>query len=62
MPVVGNLHVRVKYGSQEAKLVLVVVGGSGPSLFGQNWMKYIRLDWAKIPAVRSAQSKPTQSK
>ena len=37
MQVVGQLNVLVKYGTQEAKLVLVVVGGNGPSLFGCNW-------------------------
>ncbi len=34
MRVIGNLHVRVQYGTQAAKLVLVVVAGDGPSLFG----------------------------
>ena len=53
------LVIYFKYGSQEAKLVLVVVGGSGPNLFVRNWLKYIGLDWAKIAAVRSTQSKPT---
>jgi hypothetical protein len=54
MQVVGNLHVHVHYGSQQAKLVLVVVGGDGPSLFGRNWLNYIRLDWSNIAAVASA--------
>ena len=54
MQVVGQLNVRVKYGTQEAKLVLVVVGGNGPSLFGRNWLKYLRLDWSTIAAVRTA--------
>ena len=58
MQVVGNLHVRVHYGSQQAKLVLVVVGGDGPSLFGRNWLNYIRLDWSNIAAVRSVNTKP----
>ena len=53
MQVVGQLNVRVKYGTQEAKLVLVVVGGNGPSLFGRNWLKYLRLDWSTIAAVRT---------
>ena len=39
-------------GVQKAKLALIVVDGSGPNLFGRNWMKYIRLDWAKISPVR----------
>ena len=36
MKVMGNLHVCVRYGDQESKLVLVVVRGDGPSLFGRN--------------------------
>jgi hypothetical protein len=58
MQVVDNLHVRVDYGRQQAKLVLVVVGGDGPSLFGRNWLNYIRLDWSNIAAVRSVNTKP----
>ena len=55
MQVVGQLNVRVKYGTQEAKLVLVVVGASnGPSLFGRNWLKYLSLDWSTIAAVQTA--------
>ena len=53
MKVIGQLNVRVKYGDQEEKLVLVVVGGDGPSLFGHNWLKYLRLDWGKIASLRT---------
>ena len=46
MEVVGQLRVRVKYGSQEEKLVLVIIGGNGPSLFGRNWLNYLcTYDW-----------------
>ena len=55
MEVIGNLHVRVRYGDQEAKLVLVVVGGEGPCLFGRNWLKYIRLNWHSISTVQRTQ-------
>ena len=58
MKIIDNLHVDVQYGSQQAKLVLVVVGGSGPSLFGRNWLKYIRLDWNSVAAIRSVALKP----
>ena len=44
----GNLHVRVQYGDQAAKLALVVVTGNGPSLFGRNWLKYLRSEIAAI--------------
>ena len=53
IPLVGNIHVHVKYGSQEAKLVLVVIQGDGPTLLGHNWLKYIKLDWNKITAIHS---------
>jgi len=56
MQVVGQLNVRVKYGSQEEKLVLVVVGGNGPSLFGRNWFKYLQMDWGKIASVQTTRS------
>ena len=56
--VIGTLNVSVQYGSQAEKLVLVVVGGDGPSLFGRNWLRYLRLDWNKIASIRSAQLSP----
>ena len=39
--IVGHLHVKVQYGNQVVKLVLVVVAGDGPSLLGKNWLKYL---------------------
>ena len=54
MEVTGTLNMRVTYGSQKKKLVLVVVAGDGPSLLGRNWLKYLRLDWSNIFAVRTA--------
>ena len=58
MEVKGTLNMRVQYGDQKKKLVLVVVGGDGPSLLGRNWLKYIRLDWSSIFAVRTARMQP----
>ena len=46
--VVGQLNLRVTYRRQSAKLVLIVVGSDGLSLFGRNWLKYLRLDWKSI--------------
>ena len=54
--VTGQLHVHVKYGEQTAPLVLIVVDGNGPSLFGRNWLKYIKLDWGRIATVRTTQT------
>ena len=43
MKVKGTLNVRVEYGEQKDKLVLVVVNGKGPSLIGRNWLKYVQI-------------------
>ena len=57
LKVTGTLNVRVRYGDQKQKLVLVVVAGNGPSLLGRNWLKYICIDWSSIFAVRTARKK-----
>ena len=36
MQFVGNLEVRMQYERQQTKLVLIIMGGDAPSLFGQN--------------------------
>ena len=50
-----------KHKEQVAKLVLAVVGGVGPSLFGRNWLKYIQLDWSTIATVRSVKMKSVKT-
>ena len=50
-----NVNVKVQYGDQLEKLVFVVVGAR---LFGQNWLKYLRLDWSKIASIHSARIDP----
>ena len=54
LPVLGELKVKVQYQDQEAQLQLIVERGSGPSLFGQNWLSVIHLDWKAINAVEGA--------
>ena len=49
--VLGGLNVDVSYGDQKAELPLLVVEGSGPSLFGRDWLARIRLDWKAIYMV-----------
>ena len=44
--VVGEVEVDVEYGGQCRKMNLVIVQGHGPSLFGRDWLKLIKLDWA----------------
>ena len=51
MKVLGETEVSVKYKNQEAKLLLVVVKGRGPSLLGRNWLKVIQLDWRSIKHI-----------
>ena len=38
MPVLGEMKVEVKYRSQTVTLTLTIVEGSGPSLFGRDWL------------------------
>ena len=59
--IIGNLHVCVQYRDKFAKLVLVVVEGNGSSLLGQNWLKYLRLDWSGITQMHSSRPKSLNS-
>ena len=61
MKVKGTLNVRVEYGEQKDKLVLVVVNDKGPSLMGRNWLKYVHLNWKNVFAIRTAKMKPLNS-
>ena len=49
--VLGELHVKVQHGRQTETLPLIVVKGSGPSLFGRNWLSKLILDWHHIRSV-----------
>ena len=61
MQVTGQLRVVEQYGKQQEKLVLIVVAGNGPSLFGSNWLKYLRLDWSTIATVNTVRGKSLQA-
>ena len=50
--VAGQVQVEVRYGEQQETLPLVVVEGSGPCLFGRQWLSKIRLNWQSINNVR----------
>ena len=54
IPVVGCCNVNIEYNGQSAQLPLLVVGGSGPTLLGRDWLSQIRLDWHQIHHVHSA--------
>ena len=57
MDILGELWVQVQYKQQGPKeLSLVVVKGTGPCLFGRNWLCHIQLDWKSIAIVSSHDS------
>ena len=51
IPVLGSREVLVHYQDQSERLQLIVVRGTGASLFGRNWLKCLRLDWHSINSV-----------
>ena len=48
LEVLGEVKVNVKYKTQSKFLLLVVVKGNEPALFGRDWMEAIKLDWKTI--------------
>ena len=48
MRAVGVAEVDVSENGVSKKLPIVITPGNTPTLFGRNWLKQIRLDWAKI--------------
>ena len=52
--VVGTADVEVKHNSHTVTLPLIITCGSGPSLFGHNWLTTLRLDWQHILQVKTA--------
>ncbi|XP_043244968.1 uncharacterized protein LOC122393203 [Amphibalanus amphitrite] len=54
LSVCGQVTVNVEHGGQAARLPLIIVKGSGPCLFGRNWLSQIRLDWPTVCRVSSA--------
>jgi len=59
--VTGQFHVHFKYQDQSATLPLLVVEGSGPSLFGRDWLTQVKLDWKKICSIRVSDSDLSQA-
>ena len=53
LKVMGETEVKVEYENQNAKLILTVVAGDGPSLLGRNWLQLIRLNWHSIKVVNT---------
>ena len=46
--ITGEMQVEVSYGDYKGCLRLYVVEGTGPTLMGRDWLRFIRLDWASI--------------
>ena len=58
--VMGSIAVDVCYKDHSYSLNLIVVRGTGPSLFGRDWLHAIPLDWAYLKVVRSLTSRKCQ--
>ena len=54
--VASQFNVHLKYQDQSATLPLLVVEGSGPSLFGRDWLTQVKRDWKKIFSIRVSDS------
>lgn len=48
----GQFLVPLKYQNQTVTVSLLVNKGSGPSLFGRNWLSRVKLDLKKICSIR----------
>ena len=48
VPVTGTATVQVQYGTQQARLPVLLVDVDGPSLLGREWLRHIVLDWRSL--------------
>ena len=48
LTVLGTLKVRVQYDSQQVDHSILVVDGAGPSLFGQDLLAVLKLNWKSL--------------
>ncbi|KAL9984702.1 hypothetical protein ACROYT_G007028 [Oculina patagonica] len=53
LEILGQARVEVTYQGQTANLPLQVIKGQGPSLFGRNWLRNIKLNWGSIKKISS---------
>ena len=51
MKVLGKVSVTVRYEHNAPVDLPLVIEGEGPSLFGRNWFKRIKLKWNKLGTV-----------
>ena len=60
LDVVGVINIPVSYQTQTAELELIIVAGEGPSLFGRDWLRVLRLDWESLNTIQSAGTESLQ--
>ena len=53
LDVIGQAQVEVTSQNQTANLPIQIVKGQGPSLFGRNWLRDIKLNWGSIKKISS---------
>ena len=53
LQVVGDVQLPLYYQGENAKLTVFVVKRNNPALLGRDWLSRLKLDWAKILAVKS---------
>lgn len=62
LQVLGELDVKVRYGTQVAVLPLIVVQGEGPSLLGRNWMSTLQLQWEELFRTEQVSKRQEENK
>ena len=50
--VLGTVDVEVSYEVVQKVIPLLIVEGTGPSLFGRNWLQHFQLNWQSIQQVQ----------
>ena len=53
---IRKIKVTVKLNGQRRKLDLYVIEGGSNALFGRSWLRNIKIDWAEIHAIVTAQN------
>ena len=53
IPSLRKINATVTYAGTEYSLPLLVVPQGCGALFGRNWLRYIKLDWNKLPGIES---------
>ncbi|XP_041435047.1 uncharacterized protein K02A2.6-like [Xenopus laevis] len=56
IPVLGQIQAPVTYEGQSFILPLVVVKSDRPTLLGRNWLKHLKLNWAKIFTIKQTEA------